>query len=63
MFCFMFLFYWIVLKTKRNINISAIPFDYFLFNTLLKCGSLFDTGQNFLPYLTSGKKFFPYMTL
>jgi hypothetical protein len=34
-----------------------------LFDILLKCDSLFDTGKKILPYLTSIQNFFPYMTL
>jgi hypothetical protein len=33
-----------------------------LFDTTLKCGSLFDTEQLFLPYMTLCLKFVPYMT-
>jgi hypothetical protein len=33
-----------------------------LFDTGLKCGSLFDTEQLFLPYMTLCLKFVPYMT-
>jgi hypothetical protein len=35
----------------------------FLFDTALKCGSLFDTRQKFIPYLTSSSNLFPYLTL
>jgi hypothetical protein len=34
-----------------------------LFDTMLKCGSLFDTEPLFLPYMILCLKFVPYMTL
>jgi hypothetical protein len=37
--------------------------ENFLFDTGLKCDSLFDTWQYFLPYLTFNLNMFPYMTL
>ena len=43
---------WVIIK--REIS---------LYDTLLKSCSLFDIGENFLPYMATTQNFLPYMTL
>jgi hypothetical protein len=49
--------------TRSRYGLIAEWRENSLFDTGLKSGSLFDTGQYFLPYLTSFLNLFPYMTL
>ena len=49
--------------TSCNGSVVTVFRENSLFNTTLKCISLFDTRKLFLPYLTRGLNFMPFMTL